>query len=106
MDASSSIAQNAMVNAPEAERLSGVFFCRLRSVKISAQLAMWLCAAFGLICLGAAFTAFSGAASIPDAAEREASYGYAAFYGFLALVAALFGVLSWMIAKGKLGPVE
>jgi len=51
-------------------------------------------------------TAFSGAASVPDVAEREASYGYAGFYGFLALVAALFGVLSWMIAKGKLGPVE
>ena len=75
-------------------------------MKISAQLAVWLCVVFGLICLGAALTAFSGAASVPDAAEREASYGYAAFYGFLALVAALFGVLSWMIAKGKLGPVE
>ena len=75
-------------------------------MKISAQLAVWLCAAFGLICLGAAMTAFSGGASLTDAAEREASYGYAAFYGFLALVAALFGVLSWMIAKGKLGPVE
>jgi uncharacterized membrane protein len=75
-------------------------------VKISAQLAVWLCAVFGVVCLAAAFTAFSGAASIPDAAEREASYGYAAFYGFLALVAAAFGVLSWMIAKGKLGPVE
>jgi hypothetical protein len=95
-----------MVNAPGAERLSGVFFVDCQVVKISAQLAVWLCAVFGLICLGAALTAFSGAASVPDAAEREASYGYAAFYGFLALVAAFFGVLSWMIAKGKLGPVE
>jgi hypothetical protein len=75
-------------------------------MKISAQLAVWLCAVFGLVCLGAAMIAFSGAASIPDAADREASYGYAAFYGFLALVAATFGVLSWMLAKGKLGPVE
>jgi len=75
-------------------------------VKISAQLAVWLCAVFGLICLGAAFTAFSGGTSLADAAEREASYGYAAFYAFLALVAALFGVLSWMIQKGKFGTVE
>jgi hypothetical protein len=75
-------------------------------MKISAQLAVWLCAAFGLICLSAAITALSGAPTIPDAAEREASYGYAAFYGFLALVAAAFGVLSWMITKGKFGPVE
>jgi len=75
-------------------------------VKISAQLAVWLCAVFGLICLGAAITAFSGGTSLADAAEREASFGYAAFYGFLALVGAVFGVLSWMIAKGKLGPTE
>ena len=75
-------------------------------MKIGAQLAVWLCAVFCLICLGAAITAVSGGASLPDPAEREASYGYAAFYGFLALVAAVFGVLSWMISKGKLGPAE
>ena len=75
-------------------------------MKITAQLAVWLCAAFCLICLGAAITALSGAPSIPDASEREASYGYAAFYGFLAFVAAAFGVLSWMMVKGKFGPVE
>jgi len=75
-------------------------------MKISAQLAVWLCAAFCLICLGGAITAISGAPSIPDAGEREASYGYAAFYGFLAVVAAVFGVLSWMMAKGKFGTVE
>ena len=75
-------------------------------MKISAHLAVWLCAVFGLVCLGGAITAFSGAHSLTDPAEREASFGYAAFYGFLALVAAVFGVLSWMMAKGKLGKVE
>ena len=75
-------------------------------MKISAQMAVWLCAVFALICLSGAITAFSAAPSIPDITEREASYGYAAFYGFLAVVAAVFGVLSWMMAKGKLGPVE
>ena len=95
-----------MVNAPECRKALGRFLCRLPIVKISAQVAVWLCVVFGLVCLAAAFTAFSGAGSIPDAAEREASYGYAAFYGFLALVAAAFGVVSWMMAKGKPGPVE
>ena len=96
-----------MVNAPEAVKGSRAFsFVDCRAVKITAQLAVWLCAVFCLICLGGAITAFSGAPSIPDPAEREASYGYAAFYGFLALVAAIFGVLSWMMAKGKLGSVE
>ena len=75
-------------------------------MRVSAQLALWLCAIFGLICLGAALPAASGGASLPDPAEREASFGYAAFYGFLALVAAVFGVLSWMITKGKLGKLE
>jgi len=46
------------------------------------------------------------APSVADAAEREASIGYAWFWSFLALIAAVFGVLSWMIAKGKLGKVE
>jgi hypothetical protein len=75
-------------------------------MRISAQLSVWICAIFGLVCLGAAITAFSGAASIPDVAEREAALGYAGFWGFLALVAAVFGVLSWMMMKGKLGPVD
>jgi H+/Cl- antiporter ClcA len=75
-------------------------------MKISAQLAVWLCIAFGLVCLGIALSGFSGAPSIPDVTEREASLGYAWFWTFLAVVAAVFGVLSWMIQKGKFGPVE
>ncbi len=67
---------------------------------------MWLCLAFGIVCAGAAITALTGAPTVADAAEREASYGYAAFWGFLALIATVFGALSWMIAKGKLGPVD
>ena len=94
-----------MVHTPGAERPAGVFFYTAR-MKISAQLCLWLCAVFGLVCLGAALTALSGAPSIPDAAERDAAYGYAGFWGFLALVAAVFGVLSWLMLKGKLGPVE
>ena len=75
-------------------------------MKISAQLAVWLCAAFGLVCLGVSLRGFSGATSMTDAAERDVSLGYAWFWTFLAVVAAVFGVLSWMIQKGKFGPVE
>ncbi|HYR35050.1 MAG TPA: hypothetical protein VEQ87_12215 [Burkholderiales bacterium] len=75
-------------------------------MKVSAQLAIWLCLAFGLVCLGVAISGFSAAPSVADAAEREASIGYAWFWSFLALIAAVFGALSWMIAKGKLGKVE
>ena len=75
-------------------------------MKISAALAMWLCAAFTLVCLGFAYVAFSGLATLTDIADREISLGYGWFWAFLGAVAAVFGVLSWMIKEGKLGPVE
>jgi hypothetical protein len=51
-------------------------------------------------------TAFSGLATLTDAAEREASAGYGWFWTFLFCIAALFGVLSWLIKAGKLGSPE
>jgi len=93
-------------HARGAKRRRAFFFCRLPRVKISAQLAVWLCAVFGLVCLGAALTALSGGAALTDPAEREASFGYAAFYGFLTLIAAVFGALSWLMSRGKFGPTE
>ena len=75
-------------------------------MKISAQLAVWLCAVFGLVCMAVAISGFSGASSVADAVDREASFGYAWFWTFLAVIAAVFGVLSWLIQKGKFGPVD
>jgi hypothetical protein len=72
-------------------------------MKISAALAMWLCLAFALLAFGVAFQGFSGLQSLTDAAERDLSSGYAWFWTFLGAVASVFGVLSWMIWKGKLG---
>ena len=75
-------------------------------MQISAALAVWLCAAFALMCAGFAFTAFTGLATLTDAAERDVSLGYAWFWTFLFCVAAVFGVLSWLIKVGKLGNPE
>jgi len=75
-------------------------------MRISAAVAVWLCAAFALICLGFALTAFSGLATLTDAAEREASLGYGWFWTFLFCIASVFGVLSWLIKAGKLGNPE
>jgi hypothetical protein len=72
-------------------------------MRITAIAAMWMCAIFALICTGVAITGFSAVSSIADATEREASLGYAWFWTFLAAVAILFGILSWMIKAGKLG---
>jgi hypothetical protein len=75
-------------------------------MQLSAQLAAWLSAVFGLACLGAAIDGFSEASAIADAVEREAQLSYAWFWTFLAIAAGVVGALSWMIAKGKLGPAE
>ena len=69
-------------------------------------MAVWLCAIFGLVCLGFALNGFFALGSITDPEVRDASLGYAGFWSFLALIAAIFGVLSWMISRGRFGPVE
>ena len=75
-------------------------------MKISAAIAVWLCAAFAVVCLIFAYAGFSSLTELTDPAQREASLGYAWYWTFLAAVAAVFGLLSWLIKKGKLGPVE
>ena len=67
---------------------------------------MWMCAAFGMVCLGFALNGFAGLAGAADAAERELIAGYAWFWTFLAAVALVFGVLSWMMKEGKLGSMD
>jgi len=75
-------------------------------MRISAVMAMWMCAIFALVCGGVAFQGFSAAPSIADATERDASLGFAWFWAFLAAIAVVFGILSWMIKEGKLGGGE
>jgi hypothetical protein len=72
-------------------------------MKVTALAAMWGCVAFALFCSAFAISGFSAVSTITDAAERDASLGYAWFWMFLAAVATVFGVLSWMIKEGKLG---
>jgi len=67
---------------------------------------MWMCGVFALVCLGFALSGFSALGGLVDEAERDLSRGYAWFWMFLFAVAFVFGVLSWLIKKGKLGPIE
>jgi hypothetical protein len=71
-------------------------------MKISAAMAMWMCAVFALVCLGFAYQGFAALQTLTDSAERELSLGYAWFWTFLSAVAAVFGALSWMIKTGKI----
>ena len=75
-------------------------------MKISAAIAVWLCAAFAVVCLIFAYGGFSSLPQLTDPAQRDASLGYAWYWTFLAAVAAVFGLLSWLIKKGKLGAAE
>jgi phosphotransferase system glucose/maltose/N-acetylglucosamine-specific IIC component len=72
-------------------------------MKISALMAMWMCAVFGLVCFGFAANGFIALPSMTSAEDRELTLGYAWFWAFLGGIAVVFGVLSWMIKNGKLG---
>ena len=70
-------------------------------MKISANIAIWLCAAFALLCGGFAFTGFSSLATITD--EAEASFRWVLGSGLSSLVGVVFGVLSGSSKKESSG---
>ena len=96
-----------MVSTP-GRKLRAFFFVLLPSgaMKISAALGVWICAVFALVALGVVGTGLFNLGEVTDPAQREAAFGYIAFWGFLAAVAVVCGVMSWMIKQGKFGPVE
>ena len=73
---------------------------------VSARIAVWLCALFALVCLGFALRGFLALPSTSDPQERDLISGYAWYWTFLGLVALVFGVLSWLITRGKFGDVR
>ena len=73
---------------------------------VSARIAVWLCALFALVCLGFALRGFLALPSTSDPQERDLISGYAWYWTFLAVVALVFGVLSWLITRGKFGDVK
>jgi hypothetical protein len=75
-------------------------------MKITAQVGMWMCAAFALFCAAFAFNGFASLGTITDDADRELSLGYSWFWVFLGAVGVVFGILSWMIKEGKFGNSE
>jgi hypothetical protein len=75
-------------------------------MKISAAVAMWMCAVFALVCFSVSFTGFSALQTLTDPSEREISLGYAWFWAFLGSIATVFGILSWMMKTGRLGASE
>ena len=75
-------------------------------MKISAALAMWLSAAFALVCFGVAAYAFAALPELANAEDRDMAAGYGWFWAFLGAVASACGAASWMLKEGKLGRIE
>jgi hypothetical protein len=51
------------------------------------------------MCLGVSLTGFSSLGDIADPAQLTDAKGYAWFWMFLAGIAIVFGVLSWLIVR-------
>jgi hypothetical protein len=61
---------------------------------------------FGLICLGVGVHGLWQVRDLSDATERADAQGFAWFWLFLASIALLAGLLSGLMAKGKLGRLD
>jgi hypothetical protein len=72
-------------------------------MRISAILGTWICAVFALVCLGVAANGYLSLPEIEDPAQRELASGHMGFWLFLGAVALVFGILSFAMARGKLG---
>jgi succinate dehydrogenase hydrophobic anchor subunit len=66
-------------------------------MRITARVSAILCVIFAFICLGVAITGFSSLGEITDPAKLADAKGFSWFWTFLAVVSAVFGVLSWWI---------
>jgi hypothetical protein len=69
-------------------------------------MAFWGSLVFGLICLGVGVHGLWSLEGISDEAVRSDARGFAWFWLFLAAVTLLIGLLSGLMAKGKLGSLE
>lgn len=75
-------------------------------MKLTAQMSFWGALVFGLLCLGVGVRGLWGLADVTDEALRADAHGFAWFWLFLAAIALLISLLSWLTVKGKLGALD
>jgi hypothetical protein len=75
-------------------------------MKVTAIMAFWGALVFGLVCLGVGMHGLWALDTITDEALRSDARGFAWFWLFLAAIGLLIGLLSGLMAKGKLGNLE
>jgi hypothetical protein len=60
---------------------------------------MIMSALFAALCLGFAISGFSSLGDVSDPAQLSDAKGFAWFWTFLAIVAIVFGLLSWWMYR-------
>ena len=75
-------------------------------MKLTAQMSFWGSLVFGLLCLGVGVHGLWGLREITDETLRSDAQGFAWFWLFLAAIALTICVLSWLMARGKLGALD
>ena len=75
-------------------------------MKLTAQMSFWGSLLFGLLCLGTGVHGLWSLSGITDETVRADAQGFSWFWLFIAAVMLLIAVLSWLMAKGKLGAMD
>jgi hypothetical protein len=75
-------------------------------MKLSVQLLFWLSLVFAGACIAYAGFGFSSIEVNADPQIVEDSRGYAWFWLFLGAIGLLMAVASWLIVRGKFGPLD
>jgi len=69
-------------------------------------MSFWGALVFGLLCLGVGVHGLWHLGDVTDEALRSDAQGFAWFWLFLAAIALLICLFSWLMAKGKLGVLD
>jgi hypothetical protein len=76
------------------------------SMKLSAQLVLWLSLAFAVACIAYAGFGFSSIDVGTDPQVAADSRGYAWFWLFLGGIGVVMAGISWLMVKGRMGRDE
>jgi hypothetical protein len=75
-------------------------------VKISAHFSLWAGLAFALFSIAYATYGLISIDADMSPVDRADAHGFAMFWLFLAAVGATMAVVSWLMLKGKFGPLD
>ena len=75
-------------------------------MKLTAQLTQWMALLFAVLCGAYGVNGMIASGALAEGAVRDDARGFAWFWLFLAGVGVVLAVVSWLMARGKLGTPE